>query len=96
MCLYRHRANVLHFSTEVDKLAPGMVYHSKNYQFNWGEVARTSVGHLRVASFPAEASSLRFCGTVIYPCGIQHLLDVTCFVVSGLSSPANRSYTYLD
>jgi len=35
------RASIVHFPPEWsgDKLTPGMVYHSKDYQSDWAEVA---------------------------------------------------------
>ena len=90
-------ANELHFSAKADKLAPGMVYHSNPHRGSWVEVVRLG-GHPRVASFIQLGwTSLRFCGTFIYPFGIQHPLDATCVMVSGLSSPeSSGAIQYLD
>ena len=85
MYLYRLIVNVLHFFIEMNKLASGMVYHSNPYRGDWVEVVYRST-HPRVASFIRKRISLRFCGTFIYPFGFQYLLDITCFMMSGLSS----------
>jgi len=68
------------------KLAPTTVYHSNSYQLNWEEVAllkqRISTLHLSSSSRVVFVSvALSFT-----PRGIQDPLDLSLFVVSGLSS----------
>ena len=93
--LNRLIASILHFPRMTQgKLAPVMVYHSKGNLPNWEGVVQQA-GHLHVASFFAEANSLRFCGTFI--CCIQRLWDANLFMVSGLSSTEDSAViSYLD